>query len=198
MKLDKIYIGYTHDYKEHLLEDRGSYYLDLLTNNLLFKNDLYLELLQPISILDDKHKNMLLSSLKRLYDKDRNLKLDTTKLFIGNIYQVDKIIYNETFGKGIIDFTIHTTFTTSILKQDILLYKINKKEYKNIKDNEIYMMPFYPKKGSIYIDEDELENFNDKLISVNRQLSNNSGHDIVVNQTKKKVLESYHYILINK
>lgn len=198
MKLDKVYIGYTRDYKELLLEDRGSYYLDLLTDNLIFEKDLLLGLLKPISVLDNKHKKMLLSSLKRLYLKDRNKRIDTTKLFIGDICQVDEIIYEESFGENIIDMVVHTNFSNTILKRDVLLYKINRKQYKNIKTDEEYIMPLYPKRGSLYIDEEELVNFNDELISTNIRLSNTTGHDIVVNQTKKKVLESYHYILGNK
>lgn len=198
MKLDKVYIGYTKDYKEHLLEDRGSYYLDLLTNNIIFRKDLLLGLLKPISVLDNKHRSMLLSSLKRLYEKDRNMKIDTTKLFIGDVYQAKKINYEESFGEDILDMVTHTNFNFMVLKKDVLLYKINRKQYKNIKTDEEYIMPLYPKRGSLYIDEEELVNFNDELISTNIRLSNTTGHDIVVNQTKKKVLESYHYILGNK
>ena len=198
MKLDKIYIGYTKDYKEHLLEDRRNYYLDLLTDNIIFERELLLGLIKPISVLDREHKRMLLSSLKRLYLKDRSKRIDTTKLFIGNICQVDKIDYKEDFGEVLIDTAIHTNFMTTILKRDALLYKINRKQYINVKNDEEYIMPLYPKRGSLYIDEEELVNFNDELISTNIRLSNTTGHEIVVNQTKKKVLESYHYILGNK
>ena len=76
MKLDKVYIGYTRDYKELLLEHRGSYYLDLLTDNLIFEKDLLLGLLKPISVLDNKHKKMLEDDYGkrklRLYKEEKN------------------------------------------------------------------------------------------------------------------------------
>lgn len=198
MKLDKIYIGYTKDYKEHLLEDRGSYYLDLLTNNIIFRKDLLLGLMKRVSDLDKDHNKRLLSSIKRLYKKDRSEIIDTTRLYIGDIYQVTKINYEESFGENIIDLAIHTNFNVMVLKKDVLLYKINRKQYKDVKTNEEYKMPLYPKRNSIYIDEEEIESFNDELISTNIRLDNVRGQDVVINKTKKKVLEGYHYILGNK
>lgn len=198
MKLDKIYIGYTKDYEEHLLEDRESYYLDLLTNNIIFRKDLLLGLMKRVSDIDKDHNRRLLCSIKRLYKKDRSEIIDTTRLYIGDICQVTKIISQESFGENIIDLTMCTKFTTTILKKDALLYKVNREQYKNIKTNEEYTLPIYPERGSIYIDEEGLESFNDRLISTNIRLDNASGQDAVINQTKKKVLEGYHYILGNK
>lgn len=198
MRLDKVYIGYTRDYKEHLLEERENYYLDLLTDNLIFEKDLLLGLLKPISVLDKEHKRLLLSRVKKLYEKDRNRTVDTTKLFIGDVNKIIKLNHTENFHKTSIDTIPHADFTTMVIKVDALLYKINKRQYRNIKTNEEYIIPFYPIEGSLFIDEEKLVDFNNELLQTNIKLANSCGSDIVVNQTKKKVLESYHYILGNK
>lgn len=185
MKLDKIYIGYTKDYEELLLEDKGTFYVDLLSNEMLFRGDLYLNLLMPITKLDNVNKQKLLCSIKRLYAKDRSQMLDMRKVFVAPVHQIVEVSDKKFSYDPLGNFQINTTGKLATLDDHALLYKKNDYEYRNIQTEEDYIITPSLEDGNSYIDMQKINTFYKELM--------NGCNKFVMKfyEEKKKVLEKY-------
>lgn len=160
MDKNKIYIGvYKSNNQESLFYPKTSdTYYDLKQKKVVHIKEISEDSLILYNDIIECKSSFKRNNIK-LYDLDRMKKISLNRVFIGNSYQITRIISKEYFGTTFWNSGSTTHFERKLLEKDLLLI-FNGNYYdrfKSLETGNSYGYLFNPSIGDIYVDDDNLK-----------------------------------------
>ena len=151
MKLDKVFIAFLKDDKEHLLFKKSdNLYIDLNTKEKYTKSDIDLNTLRcfkDVIYCMGEHKNK--NSIKKIYNKDRKELMDTSELCIAKIRQVSEL------NKEYLGNSVNLYEWKAIYLYKTILRKNCPGSYSDLENRKLFLEPntVLFENGYKYVDE---------------------------------------------